>query len=95
MLIDIEIHEKLDNVHKLIKELEKFMAVKFDGLNTSVTNLEAVQVDILAEIATLKDNGSGDQAAADALAGRVDSVTNALRAEVPVTPPPVEPPVNG
>lgn len=86
------VHEHLTKILHKLNELEHYMAVKFDGLNTSVTNLEASQAAVLDEIKTLQDDGSGDQAVADALAGRVDAVTSALNAAVPQPTPPVETP---
>lgn len=60
-----------------------------DDVTTAVGNLETASAAAVAEIATL--TGGENEAALEALATRINTVTSNLTAAVPAPAPPAEP----
>ena len=78
--------------HRLIHAIETLnerlhqMSASRDNLTAAVTSLETAATAVVAEVASLQ--AGSDNAALDALTGRVTAVTNSLTAAVPPPPAP-------
>jgi uncharacterized coiled-coil protein SlyX len=79
----------IEKLNKILVNQEKMMAA-MDDLTARVTELEAEEVQIVTDIQTIIANSTGPaEATLEAVANRVNAVTDALKAGDPI--PPVTP----